>query len=116
MIEQIPEVENIVNGTETIAATLERLIDSAIFAAVCGAVLNPEEGVDYLPKTHTEALFFEAHAWVKNAVLLGVMAGAEHAGRRPKFVPQLETLNSTAIAVMQGGNAYGQMQSIAREG
>lgn len=112
------QILNAENQTESVAlaSKLEYLVESSILGAVAGEVLNPQEGVDYASKSPQEIVLSQASAWVKNAVLLGVMAGMELALRQPHAAPDVKTLKNTAAAIVIGCNAYSDVQSIAREG
>lgn len=97
-------------------SSVEKVVLSSIEMAVRGGIRNPQEGVDYLPKTLDNTEGFDAHTWVKNAVLLGYMLGLSQGANNPVYAPSTLELAGVGADVLSGGNAFGMVQSFAREG
>jgi hypothetical protein len=98
--------------TEVTRETL-KCADFCIRVAALGAVNSPQEGAGYLPTTLEEVDVFEAHQWVKNAVLMAFTMGAWKGSASPAdFATTAHDARSAGMAVAHGADMYKFMSAM----
>lgn len=83
-------------------ALLKEIIDGVVRAAV----ESTSEEYDYLPNTPEEVQAFVPHQWVKDAILVAYMIGANHGAETPQSAPDNDEVDGAIIAMSKGHSPY----------